>query len=104
MVEIEVNKKNHITETVDVEFPIYREHCGKYTRIEEDGTATTVWADPNARNSSIEHGVEIEDNYNFTEGSEMDYHLGRGIHKCSEQRFNETLERAQEAINGVETF
>ena len=94
--KIEITKKTETKEVIDVEFPIYREHC-----IDGDGWSVSIYTKVNADltfvNIKIEGSqmeIDIGKNYRF-DGSDTDYILGRGYYSCSASEFDHVLYQAE---------
>ncbi len=101
---IKLKVKEIIEKEFDVEFPIYRKHD-----ITPDGRPSTIIytrIDKNLRAESITVDVtgpfeiNIEEKYNF-DGSEVDYHLGRGIYKCSVEEFDAAVNRVKTCLRNL---
>ncbi|MNQ76737.1 hypothetical protein D3C85_915850 [compost metagenome] len=95
--QIEITKRTETKETVEIEFPVYREHC-----IDGDGWSTSLFTRINADLTYVqievkddEMEIEIGKNYRFT-GSDSNYLLGRGMYSCSAIEFERVLCRAEE--------
>jgi hypothetical protein len=98
MLTIEFTRKER--QTVEVEFPIYREHdMGDeytsiiYARIEADGTTFEIHHN-NRHGDDGAYELEISKTH-FNNASSADYYLGTGQYKSSARAWNEALTKAR---------
>jgi hypothetical protein len=101
---VTINIRSTTPESVEVEFPIYRDHdCGGddfsahiYTRIDADGTHYSVHT-----NDADEYEISISQRE--IGGGDRDYILGLGMYACSAEQFARVLAKAKKLLDRFPT-
>ena len=91
-----------------IDFPIYRKHdITDYNNCyPQDSHIIYSSIDANLRAIHIEIeneskiSIEIEGKYDF-DGSDIEYHLGKGEHASSREEFEVAIKKAKEIINSI---
>lgn len=107
--EIELTVTTKERRKMLVEFPIYRRHdfdsdyrestC--YTRIEDGGKrAVSVTVSKEYGTGDVEFELEINTPCRF-DGSDADYHLGRGQYASSREEFDAAIAKLRAALDSL---
>lgn len=103
-IKIKKGTVNYTEEEYDVNFPIYREDCcfnhTKLTRIDKDLIAVSITRGESEDEGITEFNLEFERDYKFEDG-QIDFMLGRGIYKSSEEEFYKIIDQARSHIDTI---